>query len=241
MLQCGKARSSPAATAMVASGVMVVPQNPAPMPPHGQIFDFLPHDHHHRLLDWALQNEARFEPATIIYDEGKSAGIDSAVRDALKLSDLGPVEPVIRSALLGALPRIMELAGYRGPEPRSIEFDIVAYGDGAHFRPHVDIPVGSDRKPLGGGPDEDRVITALYYFHGEPKGFSGGALRLYRFGASAEASDPDDSVTLEPVRNSLAVFPSWAMHGVEQVRCPSGRFADFRFGLNCWMCRKIAG
>jgi hypothetical protein len=23
------------------------------------------------------------------------------------------------------------------------------------------------------------------------------------------------------------------------VSCPSGRFADYRFGLNCWFCREL--
>jgi len=147
--------------------------------------------------------------------------------------------PMMREALFGGLPEIMAAAGYAGPEPRSIEFELNAYGEGAHFAPHIDIPLGETRKPAGEEEGEDRVISAVYYFHSEPKAFSGGALRLYRFGADPETAATQDSVALEPVQNSLVIFPSWARHGVETAHCESGRFADFRFGLNCWFCRKI--
>lgn len=133
----------------------------------------------------------------------------------------------------------MAAAGYSGPEPRSIEFELKAYGEGAHFAPHIDIPLGETRKPAGEQADEDRVISAVYYFHSEPKAFSGGALKLYRFGVDPDTAGPENSVAFEPVQNSLVVFPSWARHGVETAHYASERFADFRFGLNCWLCRKI--
>ena len=91
---------------------------------------------------------------------------------------------------------------------------------------------------MGAGEGEDRVISAVYYFYREPKGFSGGALRLYRFGADAQDPAADaGSIAFEPRQNSLVCFPSWAKHKVEAVSCPSGKFEDYRFGLNCWFCR----
>lgn len=86
------------------------------------------------------------------------------------------------------------------------------------------------------------MLSAVYYFHALPKGFSGGQLRLFRFGAdhTAAQSELANHVDLEPVRNSLIAFPSWAYHEVRPVSCPSGDFADFRFALNCWYCRTLA-
>jgi Rps23 Pro-64 3,4-dihydroxylase Tpa1-like proline 4-hydroxylase len=85
------------------------------------------------------------------------------------------------------------------------------------------------------------VISAVDYFFREPKGFTGGALRLYRFGADPSDCGERDCVAFEPVQNRVVIFPSWARHGVERVSCPSAEFADFRFALNCWFCRRITG
>jgi Rps23 Pro-64 3,4-dihydroxylase Tpa1-like proline 4-hydroxylase len=211
-----------------------------PMPPHGTFDGLLDDDELAALLDWAIGAQGEFKPAKVFYGEGgMQRKLDPTRRNALKHNGAGPLEPVLRERLFGKLPAIMAAAGYRGPEPRSIEFELNAYGEGAHFVPHIDIPLGQVRKPAGDQPDEDRVITMVYYFHSEPKAFSGGALRLYRFGADPETAGADDSIAFEPLQNSLVVFPSWAMHAVEAVRCPSGRFADYRFGLNCWLCRPI--
>ena len=125
----------------------------------------------------------------------------------------------------------------RGPPPSSLEFELNAYGDGGFFGRHIDISTGRDRVPLGAKPGEDRVITAVYYFHAEPKGFTGGALRLFRFGSDGGANG--DSAAYEPLQNSILAFPSWASHDVEPVSCASGRFADYRFALNCWFCREL--
>lgn len=211
-----------------------------PMPPHATLDAFLGAAEHRALLDWALGVEGEFKPAKVFRGEGGTIrALDPTRRNALNHPGLGPFEPMMRERLLDKLPEIMAAAGYSGPEPRSIELELNAYGEGAHFVPHIDIPLGQVRKPAGEGKDEDRVISAVYYFHSEPKAFSGGALRLFRFGADPEEAGPGDSVAFEPKQNSLVAFPSWAMHGVETVHCPSGRFADFRFGLNCWLCRKI--
>lgn len=102
-------------------------------------------------------------------------------------------------------------------------------------------PMVPDARPIGASNGQDRVLSAVYYFYREPKGFSGGALRLYRFGARpAEANgDPSNWVDVEPHRNSLVAFPSFALHEVLNVDCPSGSFENFRFALNCWFCRTL--
>ena len=81
----------------------------------------------------------------------------------------------------------------------------------------------------------DRLLSAVYYFHAEPKAFSGGALRLYPFGAK---KDEDSFADVQPEQNTLLVFPSWAPHEVLPVSCPSGRFSDSRFAVNCWIHRR---
>ena len=210
-----------------------------PMPPHTQLFDLLSEAERAELLAWAIGHEKSFKPAKVYHHGGEDGTyVDLDQRNALKLRDLGPIEQVLNDRLMERLPAIMEGTGYRGPPPSTLEFELNAYGDGGFFGRHIDISTGRDRVPLGAKPGEDRVITAVYYFHAEPKGFTGGALRLFRFGVEGNAAG-GDFVAFEPLQNSILAFPSWASHDVEPVSCPSGRFVDYRFGLNCWFCREL--
>jgi Rps23 Pro-64 3,4-dihydroxylase Tpa1-like proline 4-hydroxylase len=213
-----------------------------PMPPYAQFRDFLDDVTHQALLDWVSTQRANFVDATVTKSKaGHGTRLDPEVRIALKLGGLGALEAVLSGRLLEILPDAMASIGSCGPEPRSLELEITAYGDGAHFKPHLDIPIGSGRQPLGARKGEDRVISAVYYFHNHPRGFSGGRLRLFRFGSEPANCAEGDSIVIEPIDNSLVVFPSWAQHGVERVSCSSGDFDDYRYAVNCWYCRPLDG
>ena len=213
-----------------------------PMPPYAQFQEFLDAATHRALLDYVSAQRSKFAEATVTKGkEGQSDRLDPEVRIALKLRDLGPSRTAVSKRLLAVLPDVMAAVGSHGAEPRSLELELTAYGDGAHFKPHLDIPIGSDRKPLGARKGEDRVISAVYYFHNLPKGFSGGRLRLFRFGSDPADCADGDNIAIEPIDNSLLVFPSWAQHGVERVSCPSGNFDDFRYAVNCGYCRPLDG
>jgi Rps23 Pro-64 3,4-dihydroxylase Tpa1-like proline 4-hydroxylase len=203
-----------------------------PMPRWHQFENVLPPEEHRALLDWTLQNRERFKTARVI------AGIDPSLRIAETLRDLGPLRPLLEARLRAMLPEIFRNSGVRPFEVEYIELEIAAHGDGAFFTRHTDIPFGPDRKPLGGDSSgrQDRLLSGVYYYHREPKAFSGGALRLYRFGGG---EGPDDRVDVEPKQNSLLVFPSWAIHEVMRVECPSRAFEDYRFAVNAWFCRSL--
>jgi Rps23 Pro-64 3,4-dihydroxylase Tpa1-like proline 4-hydroxylase len=117
-------------------------------------------------------------------------------------------------------------------EMAGIEIQLVAHGDGAFYKPHIDTRTG---------PESDlstvRVLSGVYYFHAEPKAFSGGALRLYDFAFGAH--EPR-FVDIEPERNTFVAFPSWARHEVLPVSCPTRQFIDSRFAVNCWVWGKLA-
>lgn len=208
-----------------------------PLPPAIQLDDFLSPEERATLLDWVLTNRARFKPATVNF--GATHRADDRTRLALKLADLGPMEQRLREKLLAAVPLIIGSIGGRLPDNPSLELELTAYGDGGFYRAHRDIQIGPTRKSMGARPGEDRVLSAVYYFHREPKGFSGGELRLHRWGASVTSTNPDDWRDLSPTQNSLACFASWAVHEVRAVACPSGSFEDSRFALNCWYCADL--
>lgn len=218
------------------------PPELGPLPPYVQLFGFLPEHAHRRLLDWALDHRERFRPATVIAGrEGSGSEVDPLKRVALVTRKLDGICEELENPLLDAFDSIAERSGYRGPRLTSLELEIAAHGDGAHFRDHVDIPIGPKRVPIGNNPHEDRVLSAVLYFHRQPRRFSGGALRLYRFGVDVEAAGAEaaNHVDLEPTDNSLVAFPSWVRHEVRPVRCPSNDFADYRFAVNCWYCRPL--
>ena len=211
----------------------------APLPPYVQLRSFLGASDHRELLGWTLDNAQEFAPATVRGNGGMTGRIDPAQRIAL----IAPVPDAmidrLKARINDSFDEIAAAIGYSGAPPSSLEIQLAAHGDGAHYKPHLDVPLGEKRTPLGAAPGEDRVLSAVYYFHRQPKGFSGGALRLHRFSADWDRTDADPSsyVDVEPLDNSLVAFPSWAMHEVRPVSCPSGRFEDYRFALNCWFCR----
>jgi SM-20-related protein len=191
--------------------------------------DFLDAADHTELLAWVLKNERKFEPTMV---SGTSSEHDGEVAPSWRVSmavrDFGPLMPVIRQRLIDELPFLFANLGVTPFVPAGVDMELVASNDGAFFKPHIDTFIGDERKT------SDRLISSVYYFHTEPKAFSGGALRLYSFvKPGAESSFTD----IQPEQNSLVAFPSWELHEVRPVSCPSKRFSDCRFSVNLWLLR----
>jgi SM-20-related protein len=205
-----------------------------PLPPCHQFPDFLSADEHRALLDWTIANRTRFIAARLFGNV-----LDESRRIAERLPDLGPHVPVFERRIEENLAEIFRRTGTRPFEVEAVELELAAHGDGAFFAHHSDIPFGEGRKPVGGDRTgtQDRLVSAVYYFHSEPKRFSGGTLRLYRFG---DIEAEGDFIEFEPKQNSLVVFPSWARHEVRRVACPGCAFEDYRFAVNAWLCRTLA-
>ncbi|MEZ0244397.1 MAG: 2OG-Fe(II) oxygenase [Sphingomonas sp.] len=197
-----------------------------PIMPYRVFPDFLPPDEHRALLDWALAGEALFRPADL-------AGglVNPDFRKALVTRELGPMGPVLQARIAGLVPAWIAELRVTPFDTSEIELELAAHNDGAHFGMHIDTYT-TDLKARG-----DRMLSAVYYFHSEPQGFSGGNLRLHRLGAK---SGDATGVDIPPAQNSLVVFPSWGPHEVLRVSCPSGDFADSRFAVNCWVYRARA-
>jgi SM-20-related protein len=204
-----------------------------PIPRFHQYSDFLETKTRAALLEWAFENRSRFQPTSLV-----GGVIDPKRRVSQRLVDLGPTDDVFSDRMRALGADVFEKTGTSPFDVENYELEIVAHGDGAHFAAHSDIPIGEGRKPLGGDrtQTQDRLLSGVYYFYREPKAFSGGQLRLHRFGSD---NVPGDYVDIEPIQNSLVIFPSWTTHEVMKVRCPSGAFEDYRFTINCWLCRTL--
>jgi Rps23 Pro-64 3,4-dihydroxylase Tpa1-like proline 4-hydroxylase len=127
-------------------------------------------------------------------------------------------------------PRLTRELGLAPFEVADIEFDVVVYNDGSFYGPHIDIAAGPLRRARA-----DRIVTAVYYFHAEPKAFAGGELRLHALGTAQDGSRPH--VDIEPVQNSLVAFAASTLHEVRPISCLSGQYRDSRFAINCWIRR----
>jgi len=142
---------------------------------------------------------------------------------------LGDLEDELRGRARETLSAMFQQFGAARFEPSKFELEMVAHGDEAFYGKHRDTNVLTGPKF-----NNRRIISAVYYFHRVPKAFSGGTLRIYSFVGD---QDTGAFIDVEPTNDTLVFFPSWFPHEVLPVVCPSGRFEDSRFAINCWIRR----
>jgi hypothetical protein len=181
-----------------------------------------------KLLDYVLESEAKFRTATVVAHDDEKLQVDEKVRRARTLDDLGPFAESFRKALIQHLEPALKRLRHPGFPVGRIEMQITASSDGDYFRLHSD----SDAKST-------REISFVYYFHREPRRFSGGELRLYQSKeVDGQLIPADHPQTLSPRQDMLLFFPSANDHEVLPVRVPSKAFADSRFTVNGWINRR---
>jgi len=195
------------------------------LPPYLVLHDFLEPETAAGLLDFALAQESAFEPTKT--GRGAAGKVNPVIRVSTGTRELGPFKPILKAKVLGMLPDLIARLGATPVESPRTELQLVAHNDGAFYKRHIDTQTAFDRYSI-------RVLSGVYYFHAQPKAFTGGALRLFAIGGGERYVD------IEPTHNSLLVFPSWAAHQVMPISCPSKRFADSRFAINCWIYRTKA-
>jgi SM-20-related protein len=170
---------------------------------------------------YVVSRQADFTPTRV-----GSHAIDPSFRVSARLRDLGKFRQVLKTKILDLVPSfVAEMRATPIEEPK-LETELVAHGDGAFYKRHIDTLTRDyhDTKQI-------RVLTGVYYFNAEPRAFSGGALRLHAIGGK----EAQNFVDIAPLHNSLLVFLAWAPHEVLPVSCPSKRFIDSRFAINCWI------
>ena len=183
--------------------------------------DFLHPDIIRDLLAFIDANQARFVPSRIGY--GERGHVDAKSRVSLVYPVSSPLAESIGKQM-GALKQVVcDLVGIAPFTLDGVEVELAVHNEGAFFGRHSDV---RDAGPLG----QTRKLSGVFYFHAQPKAFSGGVLRIY---------DPDDATysraaEIEPNNNSCVFFPPHVPHEVMRVNCPSRRFMDSRFALNFW-------
>lgn len=188
--------------------------------PHLTIANFLGERLSGELLQFAYSRLPFAESTTIGQQHTR---VNTAVRHSHHLGDLDTLRPEFERRILDRLAEMRSGLGVSDFTPAKLQTEMVAHGDGAFYKRHIDTAVG-----LAGLPAR-RALTTVYYFHREPKAFSGGALRLFSlFG-------PEQFVDVSPEFDLLVAFPSFLPHEVMPVTCRTNDMRDSRFAVNCWV------
>ena len=198
---------------------------PVLLPPrYVKIENFLTPDDNQAALQIALANHDKFIEASTTTNANNYR--QSSVLYATYYADL---YHLLRKRLLKILPAVM---GQLDADPflvSQVEMQMTAHNDGCFYKIHND----------SGSPEtETRVLTYVYYFHQEPKAYSGGALRIYETDLQGPATEPSEWFEeVVPANNTIVLFDSRVKHEVRPVVCPSHQFEDSRFTLNGWLRR----
>ncbi|PWT85162.1 MAG: hypothetical protein C5B56_14470 [Proteobacteria bacterium] len=179
------------------------------------------------LLQYTLRRGGEFAQSGIL-DAGGGSRTDGSYRRSQVLYELQACQKLFVDRISSYLPHV--LARLRLP-PFAIshfEVQLTATNDGQFFKMHRDDDADTVRT---------RMVTFIYYFFREPKGFEGGALRLYDTQVDRNGNvTAGECQTIYPSQNQIVFFPSDCLHEVLPVQS-SGDFADSRFTVNGWVHR----
>jgi SM-20-related protein len=174
------------------------------------------------LLRFVADAEPGFVDATV-------STSDADYRRSKVLYDFPRFSELFRTRMGGIAGDLAKRFGIAPFPIADVECQMTAHNDGNYFKLHND----------NGSPDTaTRVLSYVFYFHNEPKAYSGGEFRLYHSRVENGAYHCGDVAgDIVPKNNSVLFFPSYRHHEVLPVRCPSQRFADGRFTINGWIRR----
>ncbi|MFN3359869.1 MAG: 2OG-Fe(II) oxygenase [Pseudanabaenaceae cyanobacterium] len=189
---------------------------------YAQIENFLPYAQWQELLEFVYTQERNFVPTSTTTGE-------TDYRRSMILYHFPKFSELMIQRVRQIYPHVLTYLQQPYFEVSTIECQLTMHNDGNYYRIHND----------NGSPEcATRVLTYVYYFYREPKGFTGGELRLYNMKEEGGYLVAADSYTdIQPLNNSVVFFMSGVMHEVLPVRCPSRLFADSRFTINGWLRR----
>jgi len=183
------------------------------------------------LQRYTEQREPHFTTSRVISPAAEAGVIDYTHRRSRLNFEIGPHRAVMVERLLSCLPVVRENLALPAFEIAKVEVQMTASNDGDYFKVHND----NTHPALVG-----RELTFVYFFHREPMAFAGGGLRLHDSRWNGTRYEAAGSYrTILPAQNQIVFFPSFFMHEILPVHCPSGAFMDSRLTLNGWIHKAI--
>ncbi len=188
--------------------------------PYALIDNFLSVNQLNDLLRYSINKQSEFVPTT-------NSANDPNYRRSFYLTNFPKFSELMLSLVRKITPQIIKHLDINNFEIGQVETQMTAHNDGNYYKIHND----------NGSPDSaTRVLTYVYYYHREPKPFTGGELVIYdskiENGYSVAANSHK---VIQPTSNTIVFFPSHCMHEVLPVSCPSQYFANSRFTINGWV------
>ena len=187
--------------------------------PFVRLTNFLPPERCDGLLELATANRRRFGPAMVGYGDVKPDARRGFHADRQVVRQVRPwFLPKLRTALPEVLTRVP--VGDLGD--CAVELKMTASLAQSDFKLHQD---RNKRHP-------QRRLSWAYYFHRQPRRFSGGDLLLHDSSPSGDAGSIIAFTRLAPLHNSIVFFPSSCFHQMTPVEGEPDDFANCRFALN---------
>ena len=176
-----------------------------------------------RLLALALQGRERFVPAQV--GPESSPRVDPEVRLTLEADSrtMQDFRPWFARKIRSLVPEVLARLRMEGIGRYQLELGMRGYHTGGFYRAHRDNSAASYNS---------RKLSFVYFFHRQPRRFSGGDLLLYDTDAEAGVCSYGDFSRIVPLRNSIVFFPSACWHQVHSVQCGTDDFGDGRWVVN---------
>ena len=188
------------------------------------------------LMELTFAAESRFVRSRLTVDESRLAQSQlpdqrDDYRHSLMLSAPHEVSELMVAKIKAVMPQVMAQLRMRGFAVGHIDCQITASIDGSYFKAHTDAGLANETLK--------RELTYVFYFNREPKGFTGGELRIYdgRIRDGKLSAATDSYQVIEPRHNSIVFFRAALVHEVVRVTVPSKAFRDARFTVNGWVDR----
>jgi SM-20-related protein len=197
-----------------------------------QLDSFLTDEEHRHLLAFVRVHDAELVPSQVVAS-GSASRQDDEYRRSRVLYAIDEIWPFFEARLEALLPHLRKELGVLWVPLHGIERQLTSSGDGDFFRTHTDV---------AGGAESGRILTFVYYFNAEPRGYAGGALRLY------DSVVRDDGyldrgemyVDLEPRNNSIVFFPPLLHHEILPVQTTAEGIEGRRLTINGWFLKQVA-
>jgi Rps23 Pro-64 3,4-dihydroxylase Tpa1-like proline 4-hydroxylase len=174
------------------------------------------------LMELAFAAESHFVPAGVSDNK-------EDYRQSLMLGAPDALRQLFVAKITAAMPEVMPQLRLGQFALGAIDCQVTASVDGSYFKAHTDAGVNETYK---------RQFTYVYYFNREPRGFTGGELRIYDdMIRNGKLAATDSFQVIEPRHNSMVFFQAAVMHEVMPVSIPSKQFRDARFTVNGWIER----
>jgi len=217
-----------AVTKTVVTGSVATAERPDRLQARCLVLDeFLSPQELEELTRFALEHEQDFQASEVVSPAAENGVIDHSYRRSKVLMDLAQYQDMILNRVKSALPEILEKLGMEPFTIAGVEAQITASNDGDFFQFHND---------NGSEGVASRHLTFVYFFHREPRQFTGGELRIHDASLrDGEYVSEGSYQAIVPQQNQIVFFPCELLHEITPIECTSQAFADSRFTLNGWL------